>query len=494
MAKGVNKVFLLGNLGKDPEIRTTPNGMTVASFSLATAERAKDQQGNWADKTEWHNLVCFQRTAEIVRDYVKKGSQLFVEGKIQTRSWDDKTSGEKKYKTEILVNELSLLGGKGGGRWRRALWRQLPEIQHRTLRRRLRPTRTRLRRPGHHRRRHPLLTSSMPDPSKTPTPQVAMRRRHIVLALVFAAPALLRPASRRAFLSAHRSGAATGRSCRAHRLPAAALEPSSSSRSTTADRRRRHSPASFVSTTTVLAPVRFRPSDRPGQYLQHGHIPMPRAIDLQLVPLGTTDELDALLTAELDQHIVTAVLIPVDGNWRRIATLIYATPFDDASSTPTTWVRTARALVQKDRYRAIFHASSGSLDGNFAENEAHLRVVNNHAIITLSFESTARECTAAPQRRSNKATSPANRHHRQARLQPCTQRWFQPDPADPSKHFELITGTGHISSKEAEDPLANTRTMLLAHLRTFTCQPYTYSDVSQHYEPTAPNAPCPAAK
>ncbi len=114
MAKGVNKVFLLGNVGKDPEIRTTPNGMTVATFSLATAERAKDAQGNWADKTEWHNLVAFQRTAEIVRDYVKKGTQIFVEGKIQTRSWDDKESGQKKYRTEILVNELSLLGGGAG--------------------------------------------------------------------------------------------------------------------------------------------------------------------------------------------------------------------------------------------------------------------------------------------------------------------------------------------------------------------------------------------
>jgi single-strand DNA-binding protein len=114
MAKGVNKVFLLGNVGKDPEIRTTPGGMTVATFSVATADRAKDAQGNWADKTEWHNLVAFQRTAEIVRDYVKKGSQIFVEGKIQTRSWDDKESGQKKYRTEILVNELSLLGGRGG--------------------------------------------------------------------------------------------------------------------------------------------------------------------------------------------------------------------------------------------------------------------------------------------------------------------------------------------------------------------------------------------
>ncbi len=115
MAKGVNKVFLLGNVGKDPEIRSTAGGMQVASFSLATADRAKDAQGNWADKTEWHNIVCFQRTAEVVRDYVKKGSQILVEGKIQTRSWDDKASGEKKYKTEILCNELTLLGGKSGG-------------------------------------------------------------------------------------------------------------------------------------------------------------------------------------------------------------------------------------------------------------------------------------------------------------------------------------------------------------------------------------------
>ena len=115
MAKGVNKVFLLGNVGKDPEIRSTAGGMAIASFTLATADRQKDAQGNWTDKTEWHNLVAFQRTAEIVRDYVKKGTQIFVEGKIQTRSWDDKESGQKRYKTEILVNELSLLGKPGGG-------------------------------------------------------------------------------------------------------------------------------------------------------------------------------------------------------------------------------------------------------------------------------------------------------------------------------------------------------------------------------------------
>ncbi len=114
MAKGVNKVLLLGNVGKDPEIRASQGGMSIASFTLATADRQKDQTGQWTDKTEWHNLVAFGRTAEIVRDYVKKGSQIFVEGKIQTRSWDDKESGQKKYRTEILVNDMSLLGGRAG--------------------------------------------------------------------------------------------------------------------------------------------------------------------------------------------------------------------------------------------------------------------------------------------------------------------------------------------------------------------------------------------
>jgi single-strand DNA-binding protein len=112
MSKGINKSFLLGNVGKDPEIRSTTGGSLVASFSLATADRQKDGEGNWQDKTEWHNLVAFNRTAEIVRDYVKKGTQLFIEGKIQTRSWDDRETGQKKYRTEIFVYDLTLLGGR----------------------------------------------------------------------------------------------------------------------------------------------------------------------------------------------------------------------------------------------------------------------------------------------------------------------------------------------------------------------------------------------
>jgi single-strand DNA-binding protein len=117
MAKSVNKVILLGNVGKDPEVRSTGGGTMVANFSLATSDRFQDAQGNWQDRTEWHNLVAFKRLAEIVRDYVKKGSKLYVEGKIQTRSWDDKETGVKKYRTEIIVLDLSLLSGRedGGG-------------------------------------------------------------------------------------------------------------------------------------------------------------------------------------------------------------------------------------------------------------------------------------------------------------------------------------------------------------------------------------------
>jgi single-strand DNA-binding protein len=114
MAKSVNKVILVGNVGKDPEIKVAGSGASSATCSLATSDRTKDQQGNWTDRTEWHSLVAFQRTAEIIRDYVKKGSKLYIEGRIQTRSWDDK-DGQKKYRTEIIVNDLVLLSGRGEG-------------------------------------------------------------------------------------------------------------------------------------------------------------------------------------------------------------------------------------------------------------------------------------------------------------------------------------------------------------------------------------------
>ncbi len=110
MSKSVNLVILLGNCGKDPEIRETPGGMLIANLTLATSDRKKDAEGNWQDQTEWHSLTAFKRTAEIIRDYVHKGSKLYIEGKLQTQSWEK--DGVKHYRTVILVNDLGLLDGK----------------------------------------------------------------------------------------------------------------------------------------------------------------------------------------------------------------------------------------------------------------------------------------------------------------------------------------------------------------------------------------------
>jgi len=114
MARSVNKVILIGNLGKDPEVKYTPQGTAVAKFTLATNERFKDKSGEWQDRTEWHSLVAWARTAEIVGEYLKKGRSVYVEGSLRTSSWDDKETGQKRYKTEIVVNDLVLLGGRGG--------------------------------------------------------------------------------------------------------------------------------------------------------------------------------------------------------------------------------------------------------------------------------------------------------------------------------------------------------------------------------------------
>jgi single-strand DNA-binding protein len=116
MAKSLNKVMLIGNLGKDPEVRYTPGGVAVASFSIATNESWKDQEGNLQERTEWHNIVAWKRLAEISGEYLKKGRRVYIEGRIQTRSYDDKNTGAKKYITEIVANDLIMLdGGSGAG-------------------------------------------------------------------------------------------------------------------------------------------------------------------------------------------------------------------------------------------------------------------------------------------------------------------------------------------------------------------------------------------
>src|ERR1700693_4454258 len=113
--KSVNNVILIGNLGKDPEMKFTQGGMPVAKFSIATNERFKDKDGNWQDRTEWHNIVAFQRLAEIIGQYLKKGGKCYIEGSLRTGSWDDKETGKKMYKTEIIANDMVLLGGRGEG-------------------------------------------------------------------------------------------------------------------------------------------------------------------------------------------------------------------------------------------------------------------------------------------------------------------------------------------------------------------------------------------
>jgi len=114
-AKSLNRVQLIGNLGKDPEIKYTPQGTAVAKITIATNERFKDKSGEWQDRTEWHNVVLWQRLAEIAGEYLKKGGKVYIEGRLQTRSWDDKTSGQKKYMTEVVASDLILLGGRGEG-------------------------------------------------------------------------------------------------------------------------------------------------------------------------------------------------------------------------------------------------------------------------------------------------------------------------------------------------------------------------------------------
>ena len=119
MAQGVNKVILIGNLGADPEVRYTGDGTAVANFSLATAESWKDRtSGERQERTEWHRVVLWRQLAELAKEYLKKGSKVYIEGKLQTRSWDDQ-SGQKRYTTEVVGNQMNFLDSRdaanGGG-------------------------------------------------------------------------------------------------------------------------------------------------------------------------------------------------------------------------------------------------------------------------------------------------------------------------------------------------------------------------------------------
>ena len=115
MARGINKVILVGNLGADPESRTTPGGLTVTNIRVATTEKRKDRQsGDLIEETEWHRVVMFDRLAEVAREYLRKGSQVYIEGQIRTNKWQDK-EGNDRYTTEIIGRDMQMLGGRPGG-------------------------------------------------------------------------------------------------------------------------------------------------------------------------------------------------------------------------------------------------------------------------------------------------------------------------------------------------------------------------------------------
>jgi hypothetical protein len=212
----------------------------------------------------------------------------------------------------------------------------------------------------------------------------------------------------------------------------------------------------------------------PSQYLIHGHIPFPHSVHLDFLTLGNTNELDAILTVELDQHLISSILMPEDDEWHRIATVLYPTAFSDPATTPSTFLRADRSLMEhQQHYTAIFHATSNAPNGDFTESEAHLRILNGHAVITMSFASAERSC------------DPTHQH-------PCdiTERWLQPDTADPEHRFLLVTAAGHVKPTDSTDPIASAETFEAAHLRTFTCQPFVFSDTALHFEPTANPTPC----
>lgn len=115
MARGINKVILVGNLGQDPETKAMPSGMTVCNLRIATSESWKDKQtGEMKEQTEWHSVAMFGRLAEIAGEYLRKGSQVYIEGRLRTRKWQDK-EGRDRYTTEIVANEMQMLGSRGGG-------------------------------------------------------------------------------------------------------------------------------------------------------------------------------------------------------------------------------------------------------------------------------------------------------------------------------------------------------------------------------------------
>lgn len=211
----------------------------------------------------------------------------------------------------------------------------------------------------------------------------------------------------------------------------------------------------------------------PPQYVLPGRIAFPRSVHLDFVALGDSYELDALLTVELDENIVTAVLAPEYQEWHRLATASYVTRFLNPLITPATFVRASRSMREPQFYTAIFHTSIKGPDGEYTDSEVHLRILKGHAVVTMSFAAQERFCDPSHQK-------------------PCdfTERWIQPEATDPNDEVMLVTAEGHIRFGDSNDPFAYAQSYEAAHLRTFTCQPFLFSDATLQYDPVSDAVPC----
>ncbi len=217
----------------------------------------------------------------------------------------------------------------------------------------------------------------------------------------------------------------------------------------------------------------------PSSYVSRDRAPIPHSVQLNYVALGSSGELDAILTVELDLHLVSAILIPSGSSWRRVGTIIYQAAFADPTTNLGTYLRTVRSLIGPDHYTAIFHGASITPDGDLTEHEAHLNVFNGHAAITISFASAERICEAP-------------------HLQPHTphtdcdliERWLQAEPSQGADAAILVTATGRVTAHDAIDPVSRVRLFDFTHTRNYECQPFLFSDETSHYEPTANSAPC----
>ena len=217
----------------------------------------------------------------------------------------------------------------------------------------------------------------------------------------------------------------------------------------------------------------------PTAYVSREHAPVPHAMQVQYAELGVSGELDAILTVELDLHLVSAILVPSGSAWHRVGTVTYATNFSDPTTNLGTFLRTVRSLIGPDHYTAVFHAISLTPDGDLTEHEAHLNVFGGHAAITISFASAERVCETPH-------LQPKTPHG------DCdlTERWLQGEPAQGDGAAILVTATGHVGVHDAIDPVSRMRVFDFARTRNYDCQPFQFNDETSHYDPTANSAPC----